>query len=389
MIWLAAAAISACAWIALLFARGGFWRVRTVLDRTEAPVRATWPRVAAVVPARNEAAVLGRCLAALAAQDYPGPFGIVVIDDDSTDDTSTVARRALPRGRGLVLRGGAPPPGWTGKLWALDRGVRKAGETGGEPVYLWFTDADVLHPPDTLRRLVAKAEREPADLVSLMVLLRCRTAWERLLIPAFVFFFRKLYPFRWVNDPCARSAAAAGGCMIVRRAALERAGGLGAIRGDLIDDCALARSIKRNGPVWLGLTARSRSIRAYGRLAGLWRMVARTAFHQLRYSASLLAATVVALLVVYLGPPLVLLAWPLHGDAAAALLGALALLAMCIAYLPTVRLYGGGPFETLLLPLAALFYAAMTLDSARRHWSGRGGAWKARYHRPGEASRRG
>ena len=303
-----------------------------------------------------------------------------MIDDNSTDRTEAVARESLPP-NGTILRCSEPPTGWTGKLWALQQGVQKACEAG-EPDYLWFTDADIVHAPDTLRRLILRAEDGPLELVSLMVRLRCETAWERLLIPAFVFFFQKLYPFRWVNAPNVRTAAAAGGCMVVRADSLERAGGIGAVRSDLIDDCALARLLKRNGPIWLGLTTRSHSLRAYDRLADVWQMVSRTAFHQLRYSTSRLIGTVVAMFIVYAVPPLALAAWPVHGDSAVALLGGFATLMMCIAYWPTLRLYDRGLFETLLLPLAAMLYGAMTLDSARRHWLGRGGSWKARYHVP-------
>ncbi len=349
------------------------------LDREYGAPDGPWPRVTAVVPARNEAGIIGPALRALAAQDYPGPLSIVVVDDASADDTAATARSALAGAE--IVAGTAPPGGWTGKLWALDQGIARAAP---ETRYLWLTDADIVHPPETLRRLVGKAETDRLDLVSLMVRLRTETAWEKLLIPAFVFFFQKLYPFPRVNDPSSPAAAAAGGCVLLRGRALRRIGGLAAIRGALIDDCALAREVKRAGPIWLGLADGdgSASIRPYGRLADIWSMVARTAFHQLGYSATLLTATVIAMVALYVAPPLAVVLWPLHGNDGALALGALAWLAMAWCYHPTSTHYGRAWWEAGLLPLAALLHTAMTVDSARRHWRGHGGLWKARTFAP-------
>lgn len=377
----ALAVVSLGAWLWLLLARGSFWRATERLGHGD-PAQQTWPAVVAVIPARDEADVIARALDSVLGQDYPGPLSAVVVDDSSTDATKEAARSIVSARHSTVVTGQPLPPGWTGKLWALEQGIAHARRTVPDARYLWFTDADIEHGPTVLRRLVAKATSGDFDLVSLMVLLHYRTVWERLLIPPFVFFFQKLYPFPWVNDSRARTAAAAGGCIVLRRDALARIGGLAAIKHDLIDDCALACAVKRGGAIWLGLTHDSRSLRAYGDLSEIWAMVARTAFHQLRYSTVLLAATVLAMVLIYVVPPAVAASWPWHGSGPALLSGALAFFMMALAYRPTLRFYGGGAWATLLLPVAAAFYAAMTLDSARRHWFGRGGTWKARHYAP-------
>ncbi len=377
--WTGLAAVSLAAWSWLLFCRAGFWKAGERLDPADDRTECSWPPVTAVMPARDEADIIAPALRALAAQDYPGPLQIVVVDDNSTDGTGSVARAALAATACEIIPAPPPPAGWTGKLWALDRGIARAAPDAG---YLWLSDADVVHGPETLRRLVRKAETGSLDLVSLMVRLRCETNWEKLLIPAFVFLFQKLYPFPQVNDDGRRTAAAAGGCVLVRRDALARIGGLAAIRNELIDDCALAREVKRGGRIWLGLADGSRSIRPYDSLADIWSMVARTAFHQLGYSSTLLGATVIAMPAIYLAPPVAVLAWPLHGDGTALIIGLLAWLAMSVCYRPTSRLYDRAGWEVALLPLAALFYTAMTVDSAVRHWRGRGGVWKARAFAP-------
>ena len=375
------------AWLVLLAGRGGFWRARERLDQ-DGPELAAWPAVVAVVPARDEAAVIERTAAALLAQDYPGPFSVILVDDHSSDGTARLARRAAEScgrsGRLTVAEARPLPPGWTGKLWALAEGLRRGEAEAPQAGYVLFTDADILHDPGSLARLVAKAEREDRDLVSLMVLLRCDSPWERLLVPPFVFFFAMLYPFAWVGDPQARTAAAAGGCMLVRRAALARAGGLAPIRGEIIDDCALARLIKRDGRaggpgrIWLGLTHRVTSIRPYESLASLWAMVSRSAFAQLGYSAGLLAATLAGMAAVFLAPAGLALAYPWHGSGLAAGLGAAAWALMAVTLAPILRLYGQPRAMALLLPAAAALYCAMTLSSAIQHWRGRGGRWKGR-----------
>lgn len=369
---------SLAAWLYLTFFHGGYWRAGERLGEPAAPGR--WPRVAAVVPARDEAEVIADSVGSLLDQDYPGDLAVLAVDDGSVDGTAARAREAAAGhdcgARLSVIRAADPPPGWVGKMWAVASGV--AAAQSKEPEYLLLTDADVVHSPRNLARLVAKAEAERLDLVSLMVRLNCRTFWERLLVPAFVYFFQKLYPFPRINDPASRTAGAAGGCMLVRARALAAAGGIEAIRGEVIDDCALGRLLKRRGPIWLGLTESERSVRAYDGLGEIWNMVARSAFTQLRYSAWRLLATVVGLGMIYLVPPVLVLGWPLHGSPAAALLGGGAWTLMALTYLPTLRLYRLSPLRSLALPVAGALYLGMTIDSAWRHRRGRGAIWKGR-----------
>jgi len=379
------AGLSLVIWIYLLGFRGGFWRCDQRL-----PARGTalsdWPAVLAVVPARNEADVIARSMTALLEQDYPGPFAVILVDDSSEDGTGDVARRLAathPQGARLtVVPGGPLPAGWAGKMWAVHNGVRQADSADPAAPFLWLTDADIGHAPGVLRALVTKAETERLDLVSLMALLHCATLWERLLIPAFVYFFQKLYPFPRVNRREDALAGAAGGCMLVRRAALQGMGGIQAIRAAVIDDCALARALKREGAIWLGLTEDVHSLRPYEGLGGIWRMVARSAYDQLGYSPSALAGTVLGMAVIYLAPPLIALGWPWHGDTTAAILAATAWLIMAASYLPTLRLYRRPLPAALLLPIAGLLYNLMTVDSAVAYYRGRGAFWKGRAQAP-------
>lgn len=358
-------------WAYLLLFRGGFWRI-ALRPPPHREAGKPWPRVVAVVPARNEAEGIGTAIASLLAQDYPGDFSVVLVDDHSSDGTAEIARAAArdAPSRLRVVAAAALPQGWTGKLWALGEGVRQI-ETPPD-LYL-FTDADIAHHRSNLSELVTRLEGEGRDLVSLMVKLRCESFAERFLIPPFVFFFALLYPFAWSNDPRKSTAAAAGGCILIRRSAYERIGGYAAIKGELIDDCALAQAVKRGGSIWLGLTRDTRSLRPYPRLADIWNMVARTAYTQLRYSPLLLAGTVLGMAVTYLAPPLLLLA---GGNAA--WLGLAAWLALSFAYLPMLRFYGRSVMWAPLLPAAASVYLAATVDSAWRHWQGKGGEWKGR-----------
>jgi hopene-associated glycosyltransferase HpnB len=373
--------LSLVGWLYLVFAHARFWLADQRLDDAcEPPER--WPAVTALVPARDEADVIERTLGSLLDQDYAGPFRVVVMDDESADGTAKAVERlaaAHPRGdRARVETAASRPEGWVGKMWALECGLRRAERETPDAEYWLLTDADVEHSPGNLRRLVAKARAERRDLVSLMVLLYAERGWERLLVPAFVYFFQMLYPFPAVNDPRRRSAGAAGGCVLVRRDALARAGGFEALRGEIIDDCALGRAIKRGGSVWLGLTRSERSIRPYGGLAGVWQMVARSAFTQLRHSWALLAGTLLGLALLYLVPPLAVLGYPLHGDAAAALLALSAWLVMAISFAPTLALYDRPAWWGLALPVAGALYTGMTVDSARRHRRDEGAVWKGR-----------
>jgi len=364
------ALIPVAIWLYLLAGHGLFWmmRERDEGDGCAPPPR--WPSVVAVVPARNEADVVGETMASLLAQDYPGPFRIILVDDQSTDETAA-AVRALGGGEKLTVFTAAPrAAGWTGKLWALRQGITEAGT----PDYFWFTDADIAHTPDNLGRLVARAETGNLVLASLMAKLHCKSWPERYLIPAFVFFFAMLFPFAWVNDPKNKTAAAAGGCMLVRRDALERAGNIDAIRAEIIDDCALGRALKAQGPIWLGLTERATSVRPYRTMAEIRAMVARSAYAQLGYSPLLLLATVVGLFAIYGAPPL--LAFFARESAQAS--GILAWAAMTLAFQPILKFYRLSPLWGLVLPMIAAVYALFTFDSALQHWRGRGGMWKGR-----------
>ena len=384
MVWTVLAAIPLAVWIGLLFARGGFWRAEPRLDgaANAAPAPRDWPEVAAVVPARDEAETIGEAVRGLVAQDYPGAFSIVVVDDGSSDGTARIAQNAGAGADVDVIPSGALADGWKGKVWALSVGFAHVAAKRPDVRYLWLSDADIVHPPDTLRALVCETEARSLDLMSLMVRLHTGSFWERLLIPPFVFFFRKLYPFSWVNDPARRVAAAAGGCVLLRRSALERIGGIGAIKDALIDDIALARAVKPGGPIRLVLADGSRSIRRYRRLGEIWAMVARSAFDQLNYSGLALIGTVLGMTMAYLAPPVLALSLPFHGEPASAALGVFAWIAMAVAARPTGRLYGLSPWAGLALPVAALLFVAMTLDSARGHWTGRGRAWKSRVYAP-------
>ncbi|HVC51836.1 MAG TPA: glycosyltransferase [Stellaceae bacterium] len=358
-------------WAGLLAFRGGFWRV----ERGSAPALAVAGRsVVAVIPARDEAGFIGGAVGSLLAQDYPGELHVVVVDDNSSDGTASVARAAGAPGRVTVVAGKAMPPGWTGKLWALDQGIAAAARM--QPDYLLLTDADIVHAPGNVRDLVARAESEGYDLVSLMVRLHCKGFWERLLVPAFVFFFFKLYPPRWVAAPSRATAAAAGGCILLRRGVLDRIGGLASIRHEIIDDCALARRVKSGGKIWLGLGDTAQSVRPYGGWRPLWDMIARSAFAQLGFSAALLGAATAMMALTYLAP-LFLALGPV--DIAAKALGIAAWVAMSAAFVPMLWFYACPLWLAPLLPLIAAFYMAATCASAVQFWRGRGGAWKGRF----------
>ena len=384
--------ISLAIWVVLLGWRGQFWQADQQLE-VQATELELWPSVCAVVPARNEADLLPTTLRSLLLQDYPGSMSVILVEDQSTDGTADVARlvaQELNKSWQLeVVCGEKLPLGWTGKLWAMEQGVVHAQKLTSKPDYFLFTDADIEHDATNLRQLVTKATLEDLDLVSLMVLLRCQSFWEQLLIPAFVFYFQKLYPFRWVNDPTKSTAAAAGGCILIRSQVLNRIGGIQVIRQVLIDDCALAKSVKDNsksehsddkGRIWLGLTSLTKSLRPYPSLISIWEMVARTAFTQLNYSPLLLLLTLFGMTLIYLVPPIAAIFGVLTGNWLFAVTGLSGWLLMAWAYLPTLRLYGCTPLLAFCLPAISLLYTLMTLDSAWRHAQGRGGAWKGRVY---------
>ena len=399
--------ISAAAWVYLVAAHGGFWLTSQRLPRAGAKTSATaWPAVAAVVPARNESESLPVTLPGLLTQDYPGDFRVFLVDDNSDDGTAAVAaelgeKAARDGGAPLTVVAGQPrPDGWAGKVWAMAQGLAAAtgaaatgaAATGAAvaatpPEYVLFTDADISWAPTALRDLVESAEGDDRALVSQMARLRAETRWERVIVPAFVYFFAQLYPFRKVNDPKSGTAAAAGGCMLVRRSALEQAGGLVPVKGALIDDVAIGTLLKRHGNrTWLGLTTDIRSARPYPGLASLWHMIARSAYVQLRYNPLLLAGTIAGLLLLYVAPPAgaiaALIVIASGGGGAGTALAGLAGLAgwalMTASYVPMLRLYRLSALRAPALPLVALLYAAMTADSARRHYSGRAVSWRGR-----------
>ena len=380
------AAIVLAIWLYLVAARGGFWRAAERDDggalTATPPARSRWPAVTAVVPARDEAATIGETVASLLRQDYRGSFNVIVVDDQSRDGTARLAREAAAaRGapdRLNVISGRPLPAGWTGKLWAQSQGVEAAAQAPNPPEYLLLTDADIVFAPGALSSLVWRAGNERLVLNSLMVKLRCKSFAERMFVPAFVFFFQMLYPFAWVDDPRRATAAAAGGCMLVRRDALGAAGGLAAIRGALIDDCALAKLLKGQGAIALALTDNAHSLRAYPSIGDIRHMVARTAYAQLGYSPLVLAGTVLGLALTYLAP----VALTLFADGFAQFAGLFAWALMASAFRPILRFYGMSGLRSWIwaaaLPAIAAIYMAFTLDSAYQHARGRGGMWKGR-----------
>ncbi|WP_206301770.1 glycosyltransferase [Streptomyces sp. AcE210] len=387
VVWITAASLAA--WVWLLVGQGFFWRTDLRLPPRTDP--SEWPSVCVVVPARDEAAVLRESLPSLLAQDYPGRAEIFLIDDGSTDGTGTLAGELAQRHGGLPLTvdsPGEPPAGWTGKLWAVRHGIGLARARA--PEFLLLTDADIAHEPDSLRELVAAARTGGFDLVSLMARLRVESVWERLVVPAFVYFFAQLYPFRWIARKGSRTAAAAGGCVLLSAEAADRAAIPDSIRHAVIDDVALARAVKGSGGhIWLGLADRVDSVRPYPRLGDLWRMVSRSAYAQLRHNPLLLAGTVAGLALVYLAPPVALVAGLAAGHGLTALLGGLAWLLMTATYIPMLRYYTQPLWLAPLLPGTAFLYLLMTVDSAVEHYRGRGAAWKGRtYSRPDPAPER-
>jgi hopene-associated glycosyltransferase HpnB len=369
MIVTSIAALSCLIWIYLIAARGRFWRA--VLPAI--PELKSAPGIAVIIPARNEADVIAEPIRSLLEQKFPGPLRIFVVDDQSSDETASVVRKiAASDAERLTIVESAPlPGGWTGKMWALAQGVQQASEF--TPEYFLFTDADIVHAPDSVASLVARAQAGKRDMVSMMVKLRCESFAERALIPAFVFFFFMLYPPEWVNSPASNVAAAAGGDILVRADALGRIGGIAAIRNELIDDCALARQIKRGGPIWLGLTEKAWSVRPYGSFGVIGRMISRNAFYQLRHSVWLLMGTILGLAITYIASPITIFfgGW-------ATLFGVAAWLMMSLAFWPMLRFYSLSPLWAPALPLIAAFYAGATVHSAVQYWMGTGGEWKGR-----------
>jgi hopene-associated glycosyltransferase HpnB len=367
------AALALLIWLYLLFAHGRFWHSEPELTPSRPDAA---PAVAVVVPARDEAPLIESSLRSLLAQDYAGQLRVIVVDDGSHDGTGAIAR-AIGDLNLVVLDGQPRPAGWSGKLWAVAQGLAEAGSA--ELVLL--ADADIVHQPRHLATLVAQAERHDLDLVSEMVALACESPAEHALVPAFVYFFQLLYPFAWVNDPLRATAAAAGGTMLLRRRALDRIGGVAAVRGALIDDVALAAAVKRGGRIWLGHSGLARSVRSYPAMADVWRMISRTAYVQLHFSRWLLAATVLAMGLTFLVPPIA----ALFGHGLARWLGWIAWGAMAASYQPTLHRYRRSVLWAPCLPAVAAFYLAATIGSALNHHLGRGVAWKGRAYQGADA----
>ncbi len=369
------AMICAAIWVYQICARGMFWRAGVRDDASVAGVPAPWPAVAAVIPARNESECISRSVRSLLRQDYRGPLSIVVVDDDSDDGTGAVATDAAAGdGRLRVIRTTGPAAGWTGKLWAVGQGI--AAAEASQPEYLLLTDADIEHAPDTLSWLVAQSVSGRFVLTSFMAKLRCVSLAEKIHVPAFIYFFQMLYPFAWVSRADSSTAAAAGGCMLVRADALASVGGIASIRGALIDDCSLGARLKTVGPIWLGLTNRPQSIRPYPTFADVARIVSRSAYSQLRYSLLALTATILGMAITFVAPPMLALfasGWPRY-------LGLLAWAAMSLSFVPTLRYYRLSPIWSVTLPGIALLYMTYTLQSAYQHFRRRGGQWKGRVH---------
>lgn len=372
------AILSLLIWLGLFFFNGHFWQIWiSDADKDVVPPPTAWPIVVAVVPARNEAASIAQTVSALTKQDYAGEFFILVVDDHSEDETAALALTAPENGVVELISAPELEPGWTGKLWALNSGVQDP--RAYQPAFFWFTDADIVHATDTLSRLVSRAERDQLDLTSLMVQLQARTFAEKLIIPPFLYFFLMLYPPRWIADPKSRTAGAAGGCILMRASALERIGGLASIRNEVIDDCSLARAVKRSGGrIWMGLTRASVSLRRYSSVRELQDMIARTAFTQLNYSTLQLIGTLLGLLLTFIAP----VALALSSTPAVWLPALLAWCLMSASFLPTVVFYRLSPIWSPFLPVAAAFYSYATFLSAVRYWLGRGGQWKGRAQAP-------
>jgi hopene-associated glycosyltransferase HpnB len=377
MLLAAIAALAVVIWLYLLGARGGFWLCRERDTAVPAPP-AHWPRVVAIVPARNEGECIAASIGSLMGQDYPGDFAVILVDDDSEDNTAALARGAAAQAGAsrplTVVASRGVAPGWTGKLWALKLGIDAARSQPQPPDYLLLTDADIAHAPDSVRALVTRAEHGRFVLTSLMAKLRCESFAERGHVPAFVYFFQMLFPFAWVNDPANQTAGAAGGCMLVKSQALQRAGGVERIRGALIDDCSLARAMKSVGPIWLGLTERVRSLRCYQTIDDVRTMISRSAYAQLNYSSVLLVATMLGLALTFVAGP----ALAVFGTGLARILGIAAWALMTLSFLPMLRFYRRSPLWGLALPAIAVAYMLYTLDSAWRYSRGQGGRWKGR-----------
>jgi len=379
--------LSLIIWIYLILFRGNFWLCNKYLENLSLENQ---PQVTVIIPARNEAESISICVESLFNQNYQGIFNIILVDDQSQDKTAEIAEKiAVKKGKEnqlIIIKGENLPAGWSGKLWAMSQGVAWAKKHLKNDYFL-FTDGDIKHSANNLNQLLAKAEKNNLDLVSLMVKLRCESFWEKLLIPAFIFFFQKLYPFSLVNNPHEKIAAAAGGCILIRESALTRIGGIESLKEALIDDCTLASLVKKTLPInhgiWLGLSDTTTSLRSYNSLTPIWDMVARTAFTQLNYSLWLLIGTILGMFITYFVPFFTLFFGLFTGNLLIILLSIITLFLMTLSYFPTVKFYQLPFFYSFILPIIALLYSFMTIDSAVRYWQGKGGKWKGRVYQLG------
>jgi hopene-associated glycosyltransferase HpnB len=378
MLLLVIAAVSFAAWIYLVGCHGGFWITSRYNNLPAPDHRANWPEIVTVVPARDEADSIGDCIRSILSQPYAGKLSVVLVDDQSSDGTGALAAAAAMEigaaDRLTVISGNAPPVGWTGKLWALKQGLDHVERRNLAPTYVLLTDADILYSGDVLPRLVTRAEEQKLVMTSVMARLRCESFAEHFLIPAFIFFFQMLYPFSWVARRDRSTAAAAGGCILARWDTLQDAGGIDAIRGSLIDDCAMGGLLKSRGQVWLGFSRGVSSVRASTTFEDVGRMISRSAYAQLRYSPLILIGTVVAMALIYLAPVLIALA----GNPLSEMLALASWVLMAIAFQPTLQYYECSPIWGLFLPVIALTYLMYTIDSAYQYYRGRGGMWKGR-----------
>lgn len=388
MIWLILTILSLIIWLYLILARGKFWLCDQFLDdNLTIKTRDNYPQITIVIPARNEADVLPVSLKSLLKQDYPSQYNIILVDDQSSDRTGEIAQEIAQNYSNFaqltVIEGKPLPKGWSGKLWAINQGIEYANNNFDSDYFL-LTDADIKHDRNNINQLTAKAETDNLDLVSLMVRLRTENWWEKWLIPAFIFFFQKLYPFPAINNPQSKVSGAAGGCILIKKEALERIGGIASLKEALIDDCTLGKLVKDTLPanrgIWLGLTTTTTSLREYPNLTPIWNMVARTAFTQLNYSPWLLIGTLFGMFLTYLVAPIGLIVGIVNQDLTIIIICVIIWGLMCLSYYPTVRLYKLSPLGTISLPLIAFLYSLMTIDSAVKHWQGKGGQWKGRVY---------
>ena len=374
------------AWVHMTWFRANFWRAGPLLEAAPAPDAP--PPVTILIPARNEADTIGPVISAHFASSYPGDFQILLIDDHSNDGTAERARAAAQLAgaddRLTIINAPDLPVGWTGKLWAQHTGYQHICAYHEETGYVLLCDADIKASPELLSSLIAKAESENLQLVSLMARLDMRGLWASLLMPAFVYFFKMIYPFARVNERLEKQGGAAGGCMLVRRANLDKIDGFKSVRNNLIDDCTLAQALKDGDltrGIWLGMAdSEAVSLRDNRQLGSIWEMIARTAFAQLRFSPILLAGSLLGLAVTFLAPILLVILTPYHGSLLAGLCGHGACYLMARTYVPTLNHYGFPAWRALTLPGAAILYMGMTISSALRHWRGRGGQWKGRVY---------